>query len=274
MSKPQIYPLIFTDLDGTLLNHESYSPQPADALIEQLHDADIARVMPVTSKTQTELAQLGLTVPFGGSVNISENGSVLHAPKGFPFSKQQAPKTLILGVTYQTIRSALASLPTHLRQHIKGFADMDAAAVARHTGLPLDDAKRAKERQATEPFLWSGTTAEMDELKQKMTAANIHIQQGGRFFHFTGNAAKEQAMEKVARAYRENQPEHTYITVALGDGPNDLKMIEAADYGVIIPNMNGAAIHSGLPSVRVAKHAGPEGWVFAVSQILQELGLL
>lgn len=274
MPKTQIYPLIFTDLDGTLLDHESYSPRPADTLIKQLHDANIARVMPVTSKTQAELKWLDRAVSFNGSVKISENGSVIHAPHGFPFSGQHTPKTLVLGVAYQTILSAVAALPDHLRQNISGFADMDAAAVARRTGLPLEDAVRAKERQATEPFLWSGTLTEMDELKQKMAEAGIKIQQGGRFFHFTGAATKEQAVERVTSAYRKNEQERTYVTIALGDGPNDLNMIEAADYGVIIPNANGAAVHSGLPSVHTAEKPGPESWVLSVTQILQELGLL
>lgn len=33
MAKPIMQPVIFTDLDGTLLDHHSYSPAPADDLV-------------------------------------------------------------------------------------------------------------------------------------------------------------------------------------------------------------------------------------------------
>jgi len=274
MLHPKVYPLIFTDLDGTLLNHDTYSASPADALIKHLHDSEIARVIPVTSKTQTELSWLNRSIPFGNSVQIAENGSIVCAPFGFPFSEKPVSEILILGVPYPAILAAVAALPSPLRQHVNGFNYMDAAKVAQLTGLSPNDAQRAKERQATEPFLWSGTENDMDALKQHMTQAGIQVQQGGRFFHFTGRATKEQAMQRVVAAYRQRQPDSSIVTIALGDGPNDLKMIEAADYGVIIPNTEGAAIKSALPTVHTAEKPGPEGWALSVSQILQKLGLL
>ena len=50
-------------------------------------------------------------------------------------------------------------------------------------------------------------------------------------------------------------------------------MIEAADFGVIMPNPQGVTIESQKPFVRTAPAAGPAGWVAAVTEILAELGL-
>ena len=55
MPKRPAHPLIFTDLDGTLLDHESYSAKPADLLIEQIIGQSIGSVIPITSKTRAEL---------------------------------------------------------------------------------------------------------------------------------------------------------------------------------------------------------------------------
>jgi mannosyl-3-phosphoglycerate phosphatase family protein len=274
MSNQPLYPLIFTDLDGTLLDHETYSAKPADALIKKLHDASIAHVIPVTSKTQAELSWLEREIPFHDSIKVSENGSVIHTQYGFPFSKQDSVETIILSVSYQTILNAIKTLPENLRCHINSFSDMTADIVANHTGLLPDDAQRAKQRQATEPFLWSGTAEQLHELKKLMAKAGVNIQRGGRFHHLTGAATKEMAMKRIVDNFKQQQPEYKYITIALGDGPNDLKMIEAADFGVIIPNTNGAAITSNASSVRLAQEPGPKGWVTSVTNVLKELGLL
>lgn len=273
MPHSNVFPLIFTDLDGTLLDHDTYSAEPADALIRSLHEASAAEIIPVTSKTQSELASLDEALPFERSIKISENGAIIQAPPGSPLSQGQASKTIVLGVHYSTILAAVNKLPDALRRQIVGFADMTDLDVSQHTGLSPKQAKEAKDRQATEPFLWSGTAEQLAELEEHLTAQNIQLQQGGRFYHLTGRATKQEAMQAVVRAFRQHRPSYNYVSIALGDGPNDLQMIEAVDFGVIMPNTAGVAITSEKESVRTAKHPGPTGWVSSVTEILRELGM-
>lgn len=264
--------LIFTDLDGTLLDHHDYSAGPASDLVDRLHEKAMVQVIPVTSKTQAELEYLEDFPMFKGALTISENGSVIRAVDHSPFFLDDGSGVLLLSVSYQQILDEIASLQSSLRKRIRGFNDMTTAEVVAETGLTFDDAGRAKQRQATEPFLWSGSDSEMQALRSTMVKAGIHIQRGGRFFHFTGKASKVDAMQMVVEACRKNQRESDYITVALGDGPNDLAMIEAADFGVIMPNPDGVTISSDQASVRMAPAPGPNGWVKAVLEILEELG--
>ena len=70
---------------------------------------------------------------------------------------------------------------------------------------------------------------------------------------------------------------HPHHTVALGDAPNDVEMLEAADFGVIIANphrdpllplegeQNGRIIRTTL--------AGPEGWNVAMFDLVTRLKL-
>lgn len=272
MKQSSRYLIIFTDLDGTLLDHHSYSSRPACDLVDGLHEQAIARVIPVTSKTRFELESMEELSMFRDSLAIFENGSVISAVDQFPFFRQDGLRVLIPGVSYQDILDKIALLPSSIRENIKGFADMTTAEVAAETGLIPENARRAKQREATEPFLWSGSKTEMQDLQSAMAEVGVQIQTGGRFFHFTGKASKVEAMQMVVEACRKNQPETDYITVALGDGPNDMAMIEAADFGVIIPNPDGKTIASSQTSVRTAPAPGPHGWVKAVSEILEELG--
>lgn len=273
MSKQPNHLVIFTDLDGTLLDHHNYSAKPAARLIERLYDQGTADIIPVTSKTQSELLWLRKSIPLQNILSVTENGSVIHACGSSPLVDDDRSHSIMLGIRYRAILEQVAKLPQSLRHHITGFADMPVEQVMAATGLRLDDARRAQDREATEPFLWSGSASEFSALREILIEENIQVQRGGRFYHLTGQATKENAMAKIISAFVEKKPDFQIISIALGDGPNDLAMIEAADFGVIMPNPDGVTIETAKPHVRTAPVPGPEGWVMAVQEILAELGL-
>ncbi len=273
MAKPSNHILIFTDLDGTLLDHHNYSAKPAAGLIKRLYDQGTADIIPVTSKTQSELLWLRKSIPLQNNLSVTENGSVIHACGSSPLFDDDRSHSIMLGIRYRAILEQVAKLPQSLRHHITGFADMSVEDVMAVTGLVVDDARRAQDREATEPFLWSGSDAELSAVQEILIEENIQVQRGGRFYHLTGQATKEHAMAKIISAFVDRKPGFQIISIALGDGPNDLAMIEAADFGVIMPNPDGVTIETAKPHVRTAPVPGPEGWVIAIQEILAELGL-
>jgi mannosyl-3-phosphoglycerate phosphatase len=273
MAKRPVYPVIFTDLDGTLLDHHSYSAKPADALARKLHQQSLAEVIPVTSKTYAELLWLQQEIPLPFSLCVTENGSVIHGPESFFAGDGGRTGRITMGIAYSAILDQIGKLPGSLRNHFTGFADMSVEQVVDATGLAFGDAKRAKDRQATEPFLWSGTGDELEALATTVAESGLRIQRGGRFYHLTGHATKEQAMGRIIDMIAGQKPDCDVVSIALGDGPNDLAMIEAADFGVIMSNPEGVTIESTKPHVRTVPLPGPKGWVIAVTEILAELGL-
>jgi mannosyl-3-phosphoglycerate phosphatase len=272
MPKPSIHPVIFTDLDGTLLDHHSYSAQPAERLIQLLCDRDLAEVVPITSKTFAELLWLKRAIPIPFTIGVTENGSVIHGPEDYFQTDSVRSQTVTLGAAYQDILDQINKLSPSIRRKINGFSDMSVAEVGKATGLSFNDAERAKDRQATEPFLWSGSDEELAALETHVGQVDIQLQRGGRFYHLTGRATKEQAMDYIIKSTAERKANSEIVSIALGDGPNDLAMIEAADIGVIMPNPEGVTIVSTNSHVRTAPFPGPEGWVIAVREILAELG--
>ena len=80
--KPQL--VLFTDLDGTLLDHDTYTAEPALPALDIISRRHIPLVV-CTSKTAAEIQKLrdsiGNSDPF-----ISENGGGIFVPENyFPF---------------------------------------------------------------------------------------------------------------------------------------------------------------------------------------------
>jgi mannosyl-3-phosphoglycerate phosphatase len=249
---------VFSDLDGTLLDHQTYSHAPALPALGVLRRHGIPLVL-ATSKTAQEVAPLrealGLSAPA-----IVENGAGLLLADG----------SAGLAQDYARIRAALGILPRTLRQKFTGFGDMTTEALSTLTSLSLPDAARAQARQFSEPGLWEGTPDELEHFLGALRDIGVHARKGGRFLTLSFGATKHDQMQAVARILG------TTRAIALGDAPNDVEMLEAADFGVIIRNDHGTPLPrlSGEATGRISRtqQEGPQGWNTAVLGLLMELG--
>ena len=69
--------LVFTDLDGTLLDHHNYSFAPALQMLHRLNSINIP-VIPNTSKTFAELIDLRQQIGLEGPFIVENGGRYLH----------------------------------------------------------------------------------------------------------------------------------------------------------------------------------------------------
>ncbi len=260
--------VVFTDLDGSLLDHSDYSYAAAHSALDRLGRHNIP-VIPVTSKTLAEIK--GYDDLFEGVPKVGENGMVIALPEGY-FG---AAEFIVPGYSYVDIRAEVERLPEYLRSHFNGFSDMGLGGVIDATGLPEGRAVDACNRQASEPFLWLGSDDELRDFQSLLVPKGYKITQGGRFYHLMSDGGKDRALSLLVKKFQEEKRVSNVVSIALGDGPNDADMIGAADYGVIIPNDKGAAFEVLSPRGRVmqAPHAGPRGWNDSVHSLLDELGL-
>lgn len=73
--------VVFTDLDGTLLDHHTYSFIPAAPAIERLRRNDVPLIL-TSSKTMAEILELR-TLLSNHHPLIAENGSLLAIPENY-----------------------------------------------------------------------------------------------------------------------------------------------------------------------------------------------
>ncbi|MBI2822900.1 MAG: HAD hydrolase family protein [Acidobacteria bacterium] len=235
-----------------------------------------ARVVFCSSKTRAEiealLAILGLRLPF-----IVENGGAVFIPERyFPFEledlrREGAFHVLVLGTAYPELVRTLARVREERRLRLRGFAEMTEEEVALQSGLPLEDARRAKQRQFDEPFLLEGGGASaVATLSEALAARGLLLTRGGRFFHVTGNHDKGAAVARLNRLFCRAHSE--VVSFAIGDSINDLPMLRAVDHPILVQKPRGGydeTVLALLPEVARAVGIGPSGWAGAVTGIMR-----
>jgi mannosyl-3-phosphoglycerate phosphatase len=273
--KPQ--PVIFTDLDGTLLDYHTYSFTAALSALELIKEKNIPLII-CSSKTRAEIEQWKKRIdnphPF-----VSENGGGIFIPHAY-FSADNLQSVwsriesvngytvLVLGTSYTILRETLEEVRRDGFE-VKGFSDMDAAEAAQITELSPEEAALAKKRDFDEPFVFSGGGARLEALVAAIEAKGLRCIAGGRLLHLTGDNDKGKAVDLLTQLYRKKFGEIT--TVALGDSPNDFPMLEHVDYPILVRNHRGE--HDPrltLPNLIKADGIGPEGWAQAVINFIQE----
>jgi len=266
--------LIFTDLDGTLLDHYTYQTAPAEKVMATLKSLSIP-IIPNSSKTFSEITlirqQLDLTSPF-----IIENGAAVYIPVNY-FPIQPKDTHLKEGYWVKTFcedkshwLDLLQQCGAEFKPSFQGFSDMSVDELAELTGLSIDNAVMAKQRDYGEPVHWVGNDTLKNEFIKKMNLLGAQVLEGGRFLHISGVCDKGTAQAWLAEQFIAAEEATTSVeTIALGDGKNDIAMLEQANVAVQIRSpVHDFPILNRTTNVYQSNACGPAGWAESINNIL------
>jgi mannosyl-3-phosphoglycerate phosphatase len=225
----QCHLAVFADMDGTVLD-ENYSFQTVKPYVEKLQENGFCMIF-CSSKTRAEIEYyrqtLGVDDPF-----ISENGAAIFIPKGY-FSKNNFftfrkgnYEVVELGVPYSVIRKGFERIKKKTGFAITGFGDLTAEEIAKDTGLPIEFALLAKQREYSEPF--NGEILDETTLFEVACAEGLCCVKGDRYYHLTGLHDKGAAASVLKGFYVDAFG--SFRSVGVGNGPNDLSMLKVVDY--------------------------------------------
>lgn len=268
--------LVFTDLDGTLLDHDTYDFSPALPALAALRAAQVPLIL-CSSKTFAEMKYwretLDIIHPF-----IAENGGALFVPANYFAQTLEAADVrdghslVLTGVGYTALRTALLDLAQRTDLPLVGFGDLTVEQITARTGLTLVQARLAKMRDADEPFFIDREfeEKEVERLQTEVWRKGLRVTRGGRFFHLTGSSDKGTATRQLIRLYQAawQQP---IRTVGLGDSSNDLPLLQAVEAPILVRKKNGEVDENLLAQVKaqITTQPGPAGWNEAVLGILR-----
>lgn len=267
--------IIFSDLDGTLLDHYTYESTPAHETLLQLQKAQVPVVL-TSSKTFAELSSiqesLGIEAPF-----IIENGAAVFIPKS-TFNAQPVDtveyehcwvKSFSEPLNYWI--NILSELPTRFDGKYLGFSTLSLNQLMEITGLDEASAKEAKKRQYGEPIHWLGDEALKEEFIACLEQRGATILKGGRFIHVSGSCDKGKALNWLKDCYSELKDIKQVSTIALGDGKNDVAMLEAADIAVQVRSpVHAFPALTRKTDIIQTSLEGPAGWADAIQALLSD----
>jgi len=262
--------LVFTDLDGTLLDSETYSYERSLAAINRVNGSGIPIVF-CSAKTRAEQEvyrrELRLLHPF-----IVENGGAIFIPQTyFPFSFQyhKAVDNLLaieLAMPYGRVRELLARIGREDDFRFRGFGDMSAAEVAEITGLDFESARLARQREYDEPVKFDPSGGKnIREFLERLGEAGLNWSRGGRLYHVMGGGGKGKAVEVLSSLYHRMWGD--IRTVGLGNGQNDSPMLWQVDIPILVQKRDHSWEDMNLPRLRKVPGIGPDGWSMAISDV-------
>jgi mannosyl-3-phosphoglycerate phosphatase len=262
--------VVFTDLDGTLLDHESYSVRLSVPALDLLQRRGCP-VVPVSSKTSAEIRQwrriLFLNDPY-----VCENGCGIVIPKScftdLPAAgvDQGSEWRINLGMGIKEVRRHLLEIGNQTGVHYRGFEQMSDDEISCYTGLAGEELQMCRQREYDEPFIVNDEK-EAEKLRSMTGQRGLVLTKGGRFHHLTGGCDKGKAVQILADLYRKESPD--IMTVAIGDSHNDLPMFRVVDKGYLVGKPDGShdlSVPEG--AAKRIQAAGPKGFRVVVEEIM------
>lgn len=243
--------IVFSDLDGCLLNHD-YTYQEALPALQRLAELEVPLVL-ASSKTEAEMLpiaeEVGTQYPL-----ICENGGVI-SWRGFG---DRSESRTIVGTPRQQILEHLSQLKEQYR--FRSFATLGIPGICEVTGQHPEQAGRAAERQTNEPLQWEDDEAKLDEFRQQIESHNLSLTRGGRFWHVAGHVNKGDGLQTVLNEFADQSGQKPF-SLAIGDSPIDLPMLELVDLAIVIPGFDREIkIQPQNTNVYYATEPGSTGW--------------
>lgn len=254
--------VVFTDLDGTLLDASTFDAGPARSVLRRLREAGVP-VVPVTSKTKSELLPLLRDLQLSGPAVFESGGGILRAT-GNGWATES------IGLRAGRLRRLARSIEKETGASLRFLGQMSREEASARTGLSGGALDRALDRMFDEPFVLDDGL--LGDVVLAAHRFDLVVEVGGRFLHLRGKKGKGDAVESLRREFAARAP-GGLRTVGLGDAPMDAPFLVLTDIPVIVPMTNGRPhpeLQKALPGARIAPEPGPAGWARAMEEILAE----
>ena len=258
--------LIFTDLDGTLLNRDTFKFDSIKVFLNKLKNKNII-IIPNSSKTEDEIIEFNNEANFKFPF-ISENGSIIH---NLNFLSGELPDKIILAKKVHEIQNIFdKNINQDLKSKCKFISNLTTPEQIQIFGLPENKLKQVFKRTCTIPIKFEGNNKEKLRLKNILLEIGLDFKDGGRVLNLGDRINKADAMKKIIFMLQ-NKFKSKPKTIAVGDNHNDLEMLKISDIPCLVKNDKFINKDLQIKNLIISKQTAPEGWVEIVKLALEKI---
>jgi mannosyl-3-phosphoglycerate phosphatase family protein len=270
-NRPAARYVVFTDLDGTLLDHHTYAYEDALPGLQLLREHKIPLVF-CSAKTRAEQMvyrdALKVRDPF-----IVENGGAVYIEPGYfkkPHAFTRSAKgfdVLEFGRPCADVRQILSLVREELRLPLKGYGDMTLGEISALTGLDEQSAVLASQREYEETVVTQMSDSDRERFRAALARHGVNMTSGARFISISTANDKGRATLALIEMFRREWSE--VVTVGIGDSWNDAPLLSVTDLALQVQQPGGTWAELPVNGVRKVNGVGPKGWTLAMRQLLE-----
>ncbi len=255
--------LVFSDLDGTLLDYHTYDFEAARPALELIKKLGLPLIL-ISSKTRAELEKYRRMLEVDEYPFVTENGAGVFFNRDY--FRIDDVKTVenwfqvkVFGSSFHVIKAALETISAKTGIDIKGFHNATVQTIMKKTALDEESAKLAMQREYSIPVFYDDDVRKV--LETELSEYGLQIIYGGRFMHVVGKADKGNAVRWIISAYRRKINNSDLFSIGVGDSLNDFPMLRAVDIPILVKRHNGAyESREILEKAVFSRGIGPCGW--------------
>lgn len=263
--------VIFTDLDGTLLNNK-YSFKEALPALKLIRKRGIPLIF-YTSKTEPEtkiyLKKTKIKDPF-----IVENGGAVFVPKNyfdlkFDYNRIKGNYFVIeLGTSYTILKKLINKIKKEIKCNIIDFSEINEEVIARETGLTLNEAELAKKRRYS--FEFKVEYSDIKKIVKAIKKYKLNYTKGRNYYYIMKGNDKAKAVKVLTRLYKRKY--RNIFTIGLGNDLNDFPMLKAVDKPFLIKNKKGYDKDlEKIKNIEKINFTASKGWNKAILEFLKNV---
>ena len=266
--------IIFSDIDGSFMNHENYSFDELKLFVARI--SKICKIIFVSSKTYEEIIKLKkklkISFPF-----IVENGACIFFPKKDLNIKRSKINFIEIGdhIGYKISRFVSKDYKLKLNFlkkefSFKFFSEINIENAKKITNLNSSSLLDSKKRMFTDPIFWQDKENKILDFQSRLKDLKLETSIGGRFIHVSDNFNKGKSVNRFLDIIKSSCNQNP-LTISVGDSHNDLSMLETTDYSCVVKNAKKKnLILKKSKNKYYSKHFAPEGWKESLNYIFKK----
>ena len=228
--------VIFTDIDGTFLDHDTFSEgdnfEILDKLVENNH-----YVVFNSSKTFHEIKKMQDRHKTSFPFICETGGGIYHKDQILDSSprKREGYNIMYESKKVQTFESDVRlEISRNFEQDIDIFDDIDISEKKSLSSLSGDNLKLACKRDFSLLIKWRSNEKRFTLFQSVLRRLNLDIVKGSRFYHICSGQNKGKALLYFLNKLKFSSSDKNYITVGVGDSDNDIDMLSNVDYPCVV----------------------------------------